>query len=112
MRAFEASDDINATSERVWEILTDGPAYPSWDSGVTKVEGRIAHGEKITVHSEVSPGRAFPVTVAMQPPDSMTWTGGLPMGLFTGVRAPSGSRRRAKASPSRCARSTRARWPG
>jgi hypothetical protein len=85
MHAFEASADIHAPADRVWDLLTDGPAYPSWDSGVTRVEGRIADGERITVHSEISP-RAFPVRVAVRPPDEMTWTGGMPLGLFRGVR--------------------------
>jgi uncharacterized protein YndB with AHSA1/START domain len=86
VRAFEATTTIDAPPERVWRILTDGAAYPTWDSGVTRVEGRIADGEQITVHAEVSPGRAFPVRVAMEPPDAMTWTGGMPLGLFTGTR--------------------------
>ena len=86
MHAFEASTDIHAPADRVWAILTDAAAYPSWDSGVTRVEGRIADGERITVHSEVAPGRAFPVRVAIRPPDEMTWTGGMPLGLFRGVR--------------------------
>jgi len=86
MHAFEASTDIHAPAERVWAILTDGTTYPSWDSGVTRVEGRIADGERITVHSEVAPGRAFPVRVTVRPPDEMTWSGGMPLGLFRGVR--------------------------
>jgi hypothetical protein len=86
MHAFEAAADIRAPADRVWSILTDGAAYPSWDSGVTRVDGRVADGERITVHSEVAPGRAFPVRVAVRPPNEMTWTGGLPLGLFTGVR--------------------------
>ena len=94
MRAFEAAATIHAPPERIWEILTDASAYPTWESGVTSVEGRIADGERITVHSEVNPGRSFPVTVAMQPPTHMTWSGGMPLGLFRGVRtfrvAPSG----------------------
>jgi hypothetical protein len=83
---FEASVDINAPADRIWSILTDAPAYPTWDSGVTQVEGRIADGETVTVQSEVAAGRAFPVKVAMRPPNEMTWTGGMPLGLFTGVR--------------------------
>ena len=83
---FEASADIRAPPDRIWSILTDAPAYPTWDSGVTNVEGRIADGEKIKVHSEVAAGRAFPVKVAMRPPHEMTWSGGMPLGLFTGVR--------------------------
>lgn len=86
MHAFEAATSIHAPADRVWAILTDAAAYPTWDSGVTRVEGRIADGERITVHSEVAPGRAFPVKVAMHPPHAMTWTGGMPLGLFTGVR--------------------------
>jgi hypothetical protein len=84
---FEASADIRAPADRIWSILTDAPGYPTWDSGVTKVEGTIADGEKITVHSEVAAGRAFPVKVAMRQPAEMTWTGGMPLGLFTGVRS-------------------------
>ncbi len=84
---FEASADIQASPDRIWSILTDAPAYPTWNSGVTNVEGSIADGEKITVHSEVAAGRAFPVKVAMRAPYEMTWTGGMPLGLFTGVRS-------------------------
>ena len=83
---FEASADIQAPPERILSILTDASAYPTWGSGVMKVEGRIADGEKITVHSEVAAGRAFPVKVAIRPPSEMTWTGGMPLGLFTGRR--------------------------
>jgi hypothetical protein len=86
MRAFEASTDIRAPADRVWAILTDAASYPTWDSGVTRVEGSIRDGERITVHAEVSPGRAFPVRVAMDGANRMTWTGGMPLGLFTGTR--------------------------
>ncbi len=86
MDAFEASALIQAPAERVWTILKDGATYPGWDSGVTRVDGRIADGERITVHSEVSPGRAFPVRVTIDPPNRMLWVGGLPLGLFRGVR--------------------------
>ena len=36
--------------------------------------------------SKISPGRAFPVKVALEPPTRMTWVGGMPFGLFKGVR--------------------------
>ena len=86
MRAFEASTTIHAPPDRVWEILTDAAGYPTWDSGVTSVDGRIADGERIVVHSEVNPGRAFPVRVELDEPRAMTWRGGMPLGLFTGTR--------------------------
>ena len=87
MRPYEATATIHAPPERIWAILTDGAAYPDWDSGVDRVEGRIAPDETITVYSKVSPGRAFPVKVTnVVPNQQMRWSGGMPLGLFRGVR--------------------------
>ena len=84
---FHASRHIAAPPAAVWATLLDVGAWPSWDSGVTKVEGEARDGGKVTVHSEVSPGRAFPVRVALDGDRRvMTWTGGMPFGLFPGVR--------------------------
>jgi hypothetical protein len=87
VRSYEAGADIRADADTVWGILTDAPGYPTWDSGVERVEGRIGPGEKIKVVSEANPGRAFPVEVTeFSPGRSMTWFGGMPLGLFRGVR--------------------------
>jgi hypothetical protein len=87
MKSYEAAATIAAEPEAVWAILTDAPAYSEWDSGVERVEGRIAPGEKIKVVSEANPGRAFPVKVTtFEPGRAMTWSGGMPLGLFKGVR--------------------------
>jgi hypothetical protein len=87
MKHYEASATISAAPETIWEILADARAYADWDSGVERVEGRIAAGETIKVYSEANPGRAFPVKVTeFAPPRSMTWSGGIPLGLFRGVR--------------------------
>jgi hypothetical protein len=87
MKAFEASATIQASPERIWEILADSSTYADWDSGVVRVEGTLRPGEKITVYSHVNPGRGFPIKVTeFTPPRSMTWTGGIPLGLFKGVR--------------------------
>ncbi len=54
---------------------------------MVSVEGRIALGERIKVTSEANPKRAFPVTVSeLEPPRRMVWSGGMPLGLFKGVR--------------------------
>ena len=88
MKAFSAATTIDATPEAVWAVLTQAPAYPSWNTTVTKVDGRIAQNEKITVHAKTSVGRAFPVTVTtFDAPRRMVWTGGLPLGLFKGERS-------------------------
>ena len=47
----------------------------------------IAPGETIKVFSKVSPCRAFPVKVTeFTPGPKMLWSGGMPLGLFKGVR--------------------------
>jgi hypothetical protein len=87
MKAYDATVEIQASPEAIWAILTDGPGYQAWDSGVERVDGHIAPGEKITVRSQANPGRAFPVKVTgFDPGRRMTWSGGMPLGLFKGVR--------------------------
>ena len=87
MKVFSAEINIVATPEAIWRILTDAPNYPTWDPGADRIEGTIAEGEKITAYTKLSPDRAFPVRVTeFVPGQRMTWTGGMPLGLFKGVR--------------------------
>jgi uncharacterized protein YndB with AHSA1/START domain len=41
MRELRAAIDIQATPGRVWEILTDFPAYPDWNPFITSICGRV-----------------------------------------------------------------------
>jgi hypothetical protein len=87
MRFYEATATVSASPDRVWATLCDGGRWPEWDSGVDAVEGRIAPGEKLTIRSQAAPGRAFPVTVTcFEPPHRLQFSGGMPLGLFRGVR--------------------------
>lgn len=87
MKRFATRTTIQAAPDVVWRLLTDAPAYPAWNRTVTRVDGRIAAGEKITVHATIAPGRAFPVHVTVfDAPRRMVWSGGMPLGLFKGER--------------------------
>lgn len=87
MKSFASSTTIQAAPEAIWRILTDAAGYPSWNTTVSRVDGLIALGERITVHAKVAPGRAFPVkVVALDAPRRMVWSGGMPLGLFKGER--------------------------
>ena len=87
MKAFAVKTTIRATPERIWALLTDAPGYVRWNNTVEKVVGRIAQGQRVTVHPKVNPGRAFPVTVVeFEPSRRMVWSGGMPLGLFNGRR--------------------------
>jgi len=88
MKAFAVKTMIRATPERIWQFLTDAAGYTSWNNTADKVDGKIASGERVTVHAKINPGRAFPVKVTtFHPPNRMVWTGGMPLGLFKGERA-------------------------
>ena len=87
MRYFEARSTISATPEQVWPVLAAVDAWPSWDSGIVTVKGTAALGRKVTVESAAAPGKAFPVKATeFEPPTVLELSGGLPFGLFRGVR--------------------------
>ncbi len=87
MKSFAVSTVIRTTPEVVWSILTDGAQWTAWNPTIERVEGTIAPGAKVTVYTKLSSGRAFPIRVSeFVPPQRMVWTGGMPLGLFKGVR--------------------------
>ncbi len=87
MISFETHITIGADPAQIWPVLIDTARYPDWDSGVIGVEGTVALGNRIKITSEVSPDRAFPAKVTtLDDPHEMVWTGGMPLGLFRGVR--------------------------
>ena len=82
MRSFEAGTRINASPAEVWELLEDVRGWRDWDSGVDRVEGRVALGEKLTIYATMIRSRPFTVTVTeLRPGEAMRWRGGLPAGL-------------------------------
>ena len=87
MKIYETAIEISAPPEAVWPVLTDAATYPDWDPNCERTEGAITPGAKLKVYTKLSPGRAFPVRITgFEPNRSMTWTGGMPLGLFKGVR--------------------------
>ena len=87
MKFYEVSNNINASPERIWALITDAEHYPDWNTTVEKVEGKIGPGETITLKVKVNPGRAFPIKVTeFRPSDRMVWSSAMPLGLFKGQR--------------------------
>lgn len=58
-RSIEASADIDAPIEQVWQILTDFESYPDWNPFTVSVETRF------------EPGRPVIMEVALMPPKTM-----------------------------------------
>jgi hypothetical protein len=87
MKRFATAVTIRARPEAIWALLTDAAGYPNWNSTVERIDGRIAADGKITVHAKSARGRAFSLRVTeFVPIRRMTWAGGMPLGLFTGIR--------------------------
>ncbi len=87
MKYFEASSSIKASPQKVWQVLTDGEKFPTWDSGIERFEGKIAPGATVKLYVKVHPGRAFPLKVTeLTANRRMVFSGGMPLGLFKGVR--------------------------
>lgn len=87
MLSYHATADIHASKDKLWQILTDASGYPRWDPGVLRIEGTIAPGNKVIAFTRRDPKRAFPARVSeFVPQQRMTWKGGMPLGLFKGVR--------------------------
>jgi hypothetical protein len=87
MKYFSTSTIIQASPDTIWNILVDGTNWLQWNPTITKIEGNIALGETVKVHTKINPDQAFAVKVSeFVPHERMVWTGGMPFGLFKGER--------------------------
>ncbi len=80
---------VHASPEAVWRVLTDAVGYASWNPEIVAIEGRFAQGERIKARVKLGDGAIRKVGLRVtefDAPKRMVWTGGLPFGLFVGVR--------------------------
>ena len=88
MKELSASVEIDASRERVWEVLTDFGSYPEWNPFIRSIRGRPARGSKLEVRIEPPGGRGMtfkPTVLEAQPGQELRWLGRLLMpGLFDG----------------------------
>jgi len=88
MKELRTQIEIEATPERVWEILTDFDAYPEWNPFIQAIEGEAAPGSKLEVRIEPPGGRAMsfkPIVLEAAPRQELRWLGRvLVPGLFDG----------------------------
>lgn len=87
MKFYEIRKEIAAPPARVWSVLADARRLVEGELGLTRIEGEIRSGAALTVWAETAPERAFAVRVTeFTPGVRMVWAGGMPLGLFRGVR--------------------------
>jgi hypothetical protein len=101
MRELKAVTEIDASPERVWEILTDFDSYAEWNPFIRAVSGEPKAGAKLEVRIEPPGGRAMtfkPTVLAAEPARELRWIGRLLVpGVFDGEHSfrvePIGDRR-------------------
>jgi hypothetical protein len=80
------STTIHASSEKIWALLTDAAAFPTWNSTVTRIDGEIKEGQTLKLKVPSAPERVFsPKVSAVMVNRSMTWSDGVAP-MFKGVR--------------------------
>jgi hypothetical protein len=88
MKSVSSVIEIDSSPDQVWAILTDLAGYPSWNPFIPRIEGRLQHGERLTVQIR-PPGRKGmtfrPTVTALVPSRRLSWLGRLLIpGIFDG----------------------------
>jgi hypothetical protein len=88
MKELHKEIEINATQERVWQLLTDFDRFPQWNPFIRRVEGKAEVGAKLEVHIQPSGARGMtfkPTVLTAEPFRELRWLGRMIMpGLFDG----------------------------
>ena len=88
MKELRSEIEIQASAERVWQLLTDFPSFPQWNPFIRKATGNIRVGERLEVNIQPSgaSGMTFrPTVLQAEPNRELRWLGHLLIsGLFDG----------------------------
>jgi hypothetical protein len=88
MKELRSEIEIQASAERVWQLLTDFPSFPQWNPFIRKASGNIRAGERLEVNIQPSgaSGMTFrPTVLTAEPNRELRWLGHLLIsGLFDG----------------------------
>lgn len=89
-RIIDASIDIDAAPEKVWEVLLDFKSWESWNPFIPVVEGELAVGKRLQI-KVVSPGMKpmifKPIVFVVRPHEEIIWGGSFLRVLYRGDHA-------------------------
>ena len=88
MPTIETTEYIEASPERVWQILTDLDSYPEWNPFIVEGSGEFAEGEQVRLRMRPPEGREMgfkPVVLRVEQARELRWKGRLLVpGIFDG----------------------------
>lgn len=87
MKSFSATTTIARPPDAIWSVLTDTAGYAEWATGIHRLEGQIKEGGRLKLFTASKPRQAMTLQVSgVAAPKTLTFSGGLPFGLFRGDR--------------------------
>ncbi len=90
MKEIKTEIEINASAEKVWQVLTDFAHFPDWNPFIRDIIGAFMEGSKLEIHISTSSGknRTYrPTLTKVEPNHELRWYGkGLLPGLLNGER--------------------------
>jgi hypothetical protein len=79
--------EINASAEKVWQILSDFEKFPVWNPFVIKVLGKPKVNEILQIEVQLPESRLLkftPKVLVAEPNKELRWVGTMPLGMFRG----------------------------
>ena len=91
MKELRSEIEIEASAERVWQVLTNFATFPEWNPFIRMASGEIRTGQRLEVHMQPSGARGMtfrPKLLKVEPNREPRWIGHLwTPGLFDGEHA-------------------------
>jgi hypothetical protein len=88
VRELQASIEIDAPAERVWDVVSDLGDYEEWNPFITEAEGEFIEGSRLAIKIQPPGGRQMqfkPTVLEVEPRRSVRWLGRFILpGIFDG----------------------------
>ncbi len=88
MKELRSEIEIQASAERVWQVLTDFASFPQWNPFMRRASGEVKAGARLEVRIQPSGARGMtfkPTVLKAEPNRELRWLGHLLIpGLFDG----------------------------
>lgn len=87
MKTLETEIIINASAEKVWNILTDFEKFPEWNPFILSIEGKPEVGTPVKAVLKNGNGTSVfkPKVLVVEKNKAFEWLGSLPIpGIFNG----------------------------
>ncbi len=88
LKELHSQIEINASAQRVWQLLTDFASYPQWNPFIRRISGEPTTGERLEVRLEPPESRGITLRLKVldaEPNHQLRWLGHVFVpGLFDG----------------------------